>query len=422
MNVLKALLFVFLGLPATPALAQSRDLLRFFPNSQVHMQPNGDLVITPASSLSLPGRMHTNIKLLQPATGVPVTDPPFAANSTVNTPGSLACLYGEVTRVTGCNPHKNFALPNGGSGTIAIVDAFHAPNAIPDLATFSVHFRLPPANIQIIYSDINGNPTNVPPAYDPGWEGEISLDIQMVHAMAPNAKIILIEAVDDSQQALYNAEILAGNLVSTAGGGQVSNSWGGSEYPTEANDDGTFVAQGAVFFFSSGDKPGTQYPCVSPNVVCVGGTTVNRTKTGDYISQTAWSDGGGGSSAYENRPAYQNVIAKIVGNTRSVPDVSSIADPSTGVYIYVTNTGGWLPIGGTSLAAPVVAAMTNFWGNRGRPFQPSSNAELTYIYKHPSLYSDVTLGGCGINNAVNGWDFCTGWGWMKGPLGLGVSQ
>jgi kumamolisin len=205
-------------------------------------------------------------------------------------------------------------------------------------------------------------------------------------------------------------------------GGQVSNSWGSFVFPGEAFDDSIYVAPGVVFLASSGDVPGTEYPCVSPNIVCVGGTTVNRTNAGNYINQTAWASGGGGSSAFENRPAFQNVIAKIVGNTRGAPDVASVADPSTGVYVYVSNQGGWLIFGGTSVAAPVVAGITNFWGKFGRPFQSSSNAELTYIYKHPSLYSDVTLGGCGINNATKGWDFCTGWGWMKGPHGLGIQQ
>jgi hypothetical protein len=412
MNILKTSVVLSLIVSIVPAFAQTRDVRPLFPNSQVRTLSDGSMIITPHSSIPQPGsgNAHTNYKVFQPATGLTVGNPPFAGSPSINTPGSLACIYREARHTSGCNPFKNFALPQGGSGTIAIVDAFDAPHAIADLVFFSNHFGLPQPNITVVYSDINGNQTPTPPAYNSGWEGEISLDVQMVHSMAPNAHIILVEAVNNSATALYNAELLAGRLVSNAGGGQISNSWGGGEYPGESGDDGVFVAPNVVFFASSGDSPGTEYPCVSPNIVCVGGTTVNRTSAGNYISQTAWSKGGGGSSAFEPRPAFQDKIANIVGNARGVPDVAAVADPATGVYVYISNQGGWFAFGGTSVASPVVAAQTNF---EDRSLEPSSNAELNFIYAHKSHYTDVTAGDCGINVAKRGWDFCTGWGSPK---------
>jgi kumamolisin len=414
MKLQKVSTLLLLMLSVAPALAQSRDMRALFPNAQVRTLADGNLVITPASSIPQPpGKMHTNVKLFQPASGMPVSNPPFTGYPNLNTPGSLACLYDLVPLSPGCNPYHAFAVPKGGTRTIAIVDAYDAPNALADLATFSQHFGLPPASFRVVYALPNGTQTSTPPAYDPGWEVEISLDIQMAHSMAPKANIILVEAVDNSDASLYGAVTLAGQLVSSAGGGQVSNSWGGSEYPGEATNDVIFTAPDVVFFASSGDTPGTEYPSVSPNVVSVGGTTVNRTSAGNFTGYSAWADGGGGSSLYESRPTYQNSIAKIVGGARGVPDIAAVADPNTGVYLYVTNDAGWIVVGGTSVASPLSAGIANSDG----AFRSSTDAELTFIYKYPFLFTDITQGSCGINNATKGWDFCTGWGSPKAGSG-----
>jgi kumamolisin len=263
----------------------------------------------------------------------------------------------------------------------------------------------------VVYAKPAGGQTNTPPPYDSGWEMEISLDIQWAHAMAPDAKIILVEAASDSVNDMYAAVTLAGNLVTAAGGGQVSNSWGGSEFSGENIYDSTFSAAGATYFFASGDSPGTSYPAVSPNVVSVGGTSISRNRrTGNFVREKAWSQGGGGPSQFEPRPAYQDSIAKIVGSARGTPDVSAVADPNTGVWIYDSAAGGWIVVGGTSVATPVVAGITNLQG----AFRLSSNAELTNLYANPSSYIDITKGRCGTHRAKAQWDFCTGIGAPKG--------
>src|SRR5678815_513476 len=97
-------------------------------------------------------------------------------------------------------------------------------------------------------------------------------------------------------------------------------SWGGSEFSSEASYDSHFTHNGIVYFASSGDTGGkTIYPGVSPNVVSAGGTRLNRNASGAFLSETGWSGSGGGSSAYEPRPPFQNSIAAI-GNKRGVPD------------------------------------------------------------------------------------------------------
>jgi subtilase family serine protease len=134
--------------------------------------------------------------------------------------------------------------------------------------------------------------------------------------------------------------------------------------------------------------------------------------TGNYVSQSAWSSGGGGPSRYEKRPSYQSSISRTVGNARGIPDVSAVADPNSGVWIYDSAGGGWIVVGGTSVATPVVAGITNL---RGGVFSLSSNAELTHIYGSQSHYTDITTGSCRTHRATTNWDFCTGIGVPKGP-------
>src|SRR5262249_13558120 len=116
---------------------------------------------------------------------------------------------------------------------------------------------------------------------------------------------------------------------------QVSMSWGTGEFFFESFYDTFFNKPGVAFFAASGDTGGkTIWPGVSPNVISSGGTTVNRNIDSSFASETAWNSGGGGSSKYEQRPAYQNVIRVTVGSKRGTPDLAFDADPNTGVSVY----------------------------------------------------------------------------------------
>jgi kumamolisin len=226
-------------------------------------------VSVPKSSEELPGdtglRAHTHLLVLSPgfakadSKAVPAqAGPPFPGYA-YETPASLACLYhlvGDEGRA--CNPNVVSQNPTGGSRVIAIVDAYDDPNAASDLANFSAQFGLPPANFTVVYE--NG----VAPPLDPtgGWELEESTDIEWAHAMAPGAQIVLVEANSNSDLDLYTSELIAGGLVSGAGG-EVSNSWGGIEFPEETELDPVFTFPGVVYLASTGDNPGTQYPSVS---------------------------------------------------------------------------------------------------------------------------------------------------------------
>ena len=384
------------------------------------IRPVSGKVFTPDSSIEKPSdlgkRAHTNIQLFlptEPMKNAQPLGPPFSG-AAYETPASLGCVYGLVKAVKGCDPNTVTANPTGGDKMIAIVDAYNAPNAASDLAAFSTQFGLPAANFQVVYA------SGSKPAYDAGWEIEESLDVQWSHAMAPDAKIVLVEAASSNLSDLLAAEDVASEMVNAAGGGEVSNSWGASEFSGETGDDSHFVKAGVVFFASAGDSPGTIWPGSSPNVVSAGGTTVRRDpSTAEYLSEYPWDQAGGGMSSLEPRPSYQSGIASIVGNARGVPDLSFDSNPVTGVWVLVSDQGGWYTVGGTSVASPSLAGIVNSAGS----FETSTNAELTTIYGNLGVAAnlrDITTGYCGPHagySAVKGWDPCTGVGVDKGKIG-----
>jgi subtilase family serine protease len=224
------------------------------------------------------------------------------------------------------------------------------------------------------------------------------------------------------------AEDCASKQVAAAGGGEVTNSWGGSEFSGETTYDSHFVKAGVVYFASTGDSAGTEWPSVSTNVVAVGGTSTTRINGGatfgNFAGEAAWEDGGGGLSQYEPRPSYQSVLPS--ATHRLVPDVSSDANPNTGVWVYDNNPVFqccWFVYGGTSVASPSWAGIVNRAGH----FATSSSAELTTIYTayktgttYAADYNDITYGLCGFydgNGATTAWDPCTGVGSPKTYVG-----
>ena len=385
-------------------------------------------VVIPPSSVQHPEdlgrRAHTNILILKPENDFKQVQsnaygPPYSGYF-YETPASLACLYQIVPQVTGCNPNTVTKNVTGGTNAIAIVDAYDDPNSLNDLTYFSTQFGLPHPNFQVVYA----NGVQPPNAYSNGWDIEESLDIEWAHAMAPGAKIYLVEAASNSYSDLLQAVEVATTLVEAAGGGEVSMSWGGGEWPGETSYDSYFTGTGVVYFASTGDWSGTIYPSVSPNVVAAGGTTVRRNPTtGNFISEMAWVSTGGGLSPYESIPSYQNGISSIVGTARGVPDISAVADPATGVWVYDSNgpDGGWYIVGGTSVSSPVLAGIVNKAGH----FYSNTLTELTTVYANmpPAVktsFRDIQGAYCGPYmgySALTGWDFCSGVGSPKGLTG-----
>lgn len=283
----------------------------------------------------------------------------------------------------------------GNGATVAITDAYSWPRIAQDANTYAVRNgdgAYAPGQLTVVESPNGYNRGN---ACDPtGWSGEQTLDVEAVHAMAPNSKIryyasascfdddfldTLARVVDDNQAQL------------------VSNSWS----DLEANESAANVAayeqvflqgalQGISFLFSSGDNGDelantgvkqVDYPSSDPYVTAAGGTSTGIAN-GRIVTQTGWGSrtfslskngqnwvpggflygAGGGYSSLFGRPSYQN--SKVPASApagRAVPDIAMDADPNTGMLIGQTqqfpdgNHYGEYRIGGTSLASPMLA-------------------------------------------------------------------
>ncbi|HEY2553606.1 MAG TPA: S8 family serine peptidase, partial [Candidatus Cybelea sp.] len=240
----------------------------------------------------------------------------------------------------------SYSVKSGGDQTVAIVDAYDDPNVETDLNVYRKQFGLPACTVS------NGcftkhqftAQTNV------GWAGEDSVDVEMISAICPNCKILLVEAASASIADLSSAEQYA-----TANADYVSNSWSGNE-GTQTYDADYRSGCGAIVA-STGDhsyNAVAQWPAILPSVVGVGGTSL--TSVSPRV-ETAWLDAGSGCSKIYAKPSFQSAL-----NTgcamRAEADVSADADPQTGVAIYDTfRHRGWLVFGGTSVATPIVASI-----------------------------------------------------------------
>ncbi len=416
-----------LSVSATSMLAQTATVGHGKAGTPTHFAAASN-----ASAVGDAGKfLHTNLEIvnLDRAHLTPPKPgelPPYAGYN-IETPASLACVYHFAPSIAGCIPDDTTSNPTGGSETIAIVDAYDDPYAASDLAFFSAQFGLPlaPGQFEVVYS--NGQPIN---DFTGGWELEESLDIEYSHAMAPKAKIYLVETPTNSFVDLFAGVVAASNLVvcgktttcpaGSKGKGEVSMSWSGGEFPDELTYDATFTTPGVVYLASTGDAPGVGYPSTSPNVIAAGGTSVARsTYNGALHYQVSWAEAGGGLSFYEPTPAYQAVVANQLGGARGVPDLSFAANPDTPVWVWdsfpyegVVTDGAWYAVGGTSVAAPSLAGVINSAGS----FAASTAAELSILYTHgnvASSFQDITYGVCGESAdslAYPGWDFCSGIG------------
>src|SRR5256714_11458299 len=145
--------------------------------------------------------------------------------------------------------------PCGSGQTVGIIDAYDAPPVEAALQTFDAQFGLPTCTIASGCLTA-ATPQGLPPA-DPTWAGEVSLDVQWIHAIAPGARILLVESIDR-----YSDNLLAAvDYAVSHGASVVSMSWGGAETSDETADDSHFRAPGGRFVAASGDYGnGTQDP------------------------------------------------------------------------------------------------------------------------------------------------------------------
>jgi subtilase family serine protease len=335
------------------------------------------------------GYAHCHVLVVTDRNG----NPDASKSPTGLSPAAIKSVYGFSTSSTA-----------GGGKTVAIVDAYDDPSAESDLGVFSSMFGLPACTTANgCFQKVNQRGGAAYPRTDPGWALEISLDVQWAHAIAPGAKILLVEADSNSLANLFAAEDYA-----KAHAQYVSNSWGGSEFSGESGYDSHFQQSGVSFFVSSGDAGlPAEYPSASPNVVSVGGTTLHFSGS-TFTGETGWSSGGGGCSGYEAATSAQSSFSQYgqvnCGGRRATPDVSLDADPASGVSVYDSTRyqgrSGWFTVGGTSASSPMLAA---------RSAAAAAVVNAAYVYGSSITFRDITSGSNGASCLV-GYDLCTGRG------------
>lgn len=323
------------------------------------------------------------------------------ATSTGFGPSDLASAY-----------NLNTSLNPG--ATIALVDAYGYANAESDLAAYRSNYGLAACTVAsgcLKIVNQNGATSPLPSAPPSGddWTVETALDLDMASAACPNCKLLLVQANDDTSDGLYIAQGTAANL----GASVISNSWGGPESSSDpaTNYESYFNYPNVGIFVAAGDSgyddggQGPDYPGTSAHTTAVGGTTLTKSSTSRGWSEGAWSSGGSACSLSISKPTWQT---NTVCSYKATADVSAVADPNTGLAVYNASNGGWIVVGGTSAASPLVASIFALTGN--------AKDSLGYAYSHASAFNDVTSGSngsCGnvLCNAGAGWD---------GPTGVGT--
>ncbi len=330
--------------------------------------------------------------------------------------------------------HAAYALPNAtfptSQQTVAVVDAFNDPTAEADLGVYDRQFGLPECTTANgCFRKLNQEGRTSPlPAREGGWATEISLDVQMAHAICQSCHVLLVEA-DNESFANLGAAV---NAAISAGATEVSNSYGGAELAGYAADNGPYNHPGVVITASAGDCgyfnegcrgiEAANFPASSPDVVAVGGTTL--TQSGGSWTSTVWEGGGSGCSTVFEAPKWQSEVAGFAatacGSGRSVGDVAAIGNPYTGVDVYdsTANPGGyptgWGAWGGTSVASPVIAAEFGLGGGAHGVAYPAAT-----LYSHIGESSDLYDVVSGSNGSCTDASSCSARRGYDGPTGVG---
>jgi subtilase family serine protease len=344
--------------------------------------------------------------------------------------------------------------PTAGAGqTVAIVDAFSDPAIEADLAAFSSQYGLAActtANGCLKIVNQSGATSPLPGSPSAGWVAQESIGVEAVHAICQGCKIVLVEATTNANSDLAIAENTAANTIHA---NEISNSFGGPE-TSDATFQAAFNHPGIVITAATGDdgyyswdkltSGGINVPNMPASygtVVAVGGTGLYLNQAGTRAGELAWNDNGaqavylwamgkqtfgasgGGCSTLIAAPGWQTHMASwsdtACGSKRLDADVSAVGDPLTGFDIKDShNCGGqcWYSFGGTSVAAPIVAAIYALAGGaHGVPYPA-----LT-LYGHLGSAYDVTVGGNGYCDGVSA-PPCSAGGTNPNLLGYGVTD
>jgi subtilase family serine protease len=414
------------------------------------------------------GAPHSHILGLVRAGAGPAPTDEFCrtVGLTLGDQGTATCYSPqEMRRAYGVDTLVDAGLVGAGQ-TIVIIDSYGSPTIREDLRVFDQGYGLPDPPSFTVLAPLGTLPWN-PKKYpdQPGWAGEVTLDVEWAHAMAPGASIVLLTSpVDETEgvQGLPEFLQLEQYALDHHLGYIISQSWSATENTLFKNTAGPqgpqviadyeafyalAVQQGVTVLCAEGDTgsadvetdgvtfypyPVVDFPCTSPFVTSVGGTSLNLNTSGKYLSETVWNDdfgaGGGGISQLFAEPAYQKLALspaqqRRLGGMRGVPDISYNAGCYTTIITYSSYPGGgepgWYYACGTSEGAPqwagIVADLNQY---RGRPLgwlNPLLYA-IGGVGQFDLIGRDITQGnnafqpGVAGYAAAPGWDPATGWG------------
>jgi subtilase family serine protease len=304
-----------------------------------------------------------------------------------------------------------YNLPSATAGqgqTIAVIDAYDDPNAESDLGVYREQFGLSPCTTANgCFQKIDQDGGENYPGADVSWATEISLDLDMASAICPNCHLLLVEASSDG----YTDLGAAVNTAVRLGANVISNSYAGTE-PDNAADlsENYYKHTGVAITASSGDGGyGASFPASSQYVTAVGGTSLKRDNSARGWNESAWSSTGSGCSAFIPKPSWQTDRGC---SNRTLVDIAAVADPNPGVSVYDSyQQSGWIKMGGTSVATPIIAGVYALAGNE------SSIIYGSYPYSHRNSLFNITTGS---NGTCNPSYLCRAGPGYNGPTGLGT--
>jgi subtilase family serine protease len=340
----------------------------------------------------------------------------------------------------------------GKGQTVIDIVSYGSPTLQQDMNVFDQQFHLPPITIQVV-SPLGAVAYNPAGKDMSGWAGETTLDVEIIHAIAPDAKIIVMTSpVDETEGTIGLPQFQALEQYAVAHhlGSIFSQSYVASEATLADSKSRQFVQQYANFYqqittqdgctvlSGSGDNgatdwdniaatqlaktPTVNFPADVPWVTAVGGTSLLSSANG--INESAWSGSGGGMSKFFSEPSFQQGLPgskqQMLGGQRGIPDVSADADPNTGMAFYFN--GQWTLTGGTSAATPTWAALVAIADQMAGHPLGNINPGLYKIGLSPNAqrdFRDITTGSNAVNTngvqlqgfqAATGWDAVTGLG------------
>ncbi|WP_063774093.1 S53 family peptidase [Streptacidiphilus rugosus] len=349
----------------------------------------------------------------------------------------------------------------GRGRTIVIVDSFGSPTVQRDLNIFDKQFGLPDTKVSVVkWGKV--------PAFDPknedqsGWAGETTLDVEYAHAIAPGARIVLIEtAVSETEGTTGFPEMMSAEkyAIDHHWGDVISQSFGATEnsFPGFGKN-GTAslrqlryaftdaAAKGVTVLGASGDAGATDempdnksypyrvnsWPSSDPLVTSVGGTRLTLDDSGRRTApDVVWNDGfgagGGGVSGVFARPSFQNHVAGTTGAHRGTPDISMSAAVNGAAWVYSSfdpKDVGWGLTGGTSEATPIFSGIVALADQKAGHRLGLINPRLYALAEHGAAahgFVDVTGGDnsySGVKGypAAKGYDLASGWGTIDATL------